>query len=204
MSGRAPLNNLSPMSQDWARWIEGQVSQTAAGLERMGGDASNDGRVNNSAMDNMALQINEIYQRQSRLIRHPNLNTPNFSEGSGDQTVSTSIILPRPTDKSRAGWVSVQVVPTQNNNLDSVAFITMDLDGRVFFRTSASLPPGLSTPAGWDGSTSVGTTGFVASPSGGGVVTVTMTARGQFFGSSGNRIVTLANIQATVQYGQAA
>ena len=99
---RPPLSNLGPMSEPWGRFITEQTLTNAEGIERLGGDATNDGRINNSTLDLMASQINELYQRQSAIVTSPDLQTPPFDNTGVTFSASVNIQLPRPTDAARA------------------------------------------------------------------------------------------------------
>ena len=195
-----PPSNLGPMAEPWARDITEQVRQNAEAIERLGGDASNDGRINNSVMDTISYQINEIQARQSGIIQHPDVTTPVFAAGSVLQTIALQI--PRPT-VGRIGWLSVQVTATNSNGLQSEVYTSMSVDGSVFHRDSRSVPTQLLEPASWGGAKALtGYTGFVASPTAGGSVSIALEAEAAL--SSGARSVTYSNISAVYQYGQAA
>lgn len=194
-----PPSNLGPMAEPWARDITDQVRQNAEAIERLGGDASNDGRVNNSVMDTISYQINEIQARQSGILNHPDATTPAFGSGSVTQTLTLQI--PRPAVR-RIGWLSVQVTATNSNGLQSEVYASISVDGQVFHRDSRSVPTQLLEPSSWGGAKALtGYTGFVAGPGSGGTVTITLEAEAAL--SSGARSVTYSNIRAVYQYGQA-
>lgn len=194
-----PRSNLGPMSEPWARDITDQVQQNAIAIERMGGDATNDGRINNSTMDTLASQITELQQRQSGIVQAANVSTPSFS--TGIQTINVNIQLPRPTDAPRVGWVSVQFTATNSNANQSEVYGSISIDGAVFHRDSRSVPSTNFEPASWGGQKAItGYTGFVASPNSGGLITLVLQAEVAF--STGARVVNFQNIQATYQYGQ--
>lgn len=193
-----PPSNLGPMSEPWARFRTAQAIQNAEAIESMGGDASNDGRINNSAMDNMAFQINELQDRQSGFVTVPDEAVP-LSSGIG--TITVSIQLPR-TDVTRVGWVAVQFTATTNTAAQTGIYGSFDIDGRVFHRDSRAVPSQALEPASWNGAKAItGYTGFVASPDGGGLVRLTLQYEAI---GTGARTVTFSGIQATYQYGQRA
>lgn len=195
-----PPSNLGPMAEPWARDITEQVRQNAEAVERLGGDASNDGRINNSVMDTISYQINEIQARQSGIVEHQPTTTPVFSAGTVIQVLALQV--PRPSS-GRIGWLSVQVTATNSNTLQTEVYASMAIDGRVFHRDSRSVPTQLLEPASWGGDKALtGYTGFVAGPDFGGTVTITLEADAAL--SSGARSVTYSNITAFYQYGQAA
>lgn len=199
---RPPLSNLGPMSEPWGRFITEQTLTNAEGIERLGGDAANDGRINNSALDLMASQINELYQRQSAIVTSPDLQTPPFDNTGVTFSASVNIQLPRPTDAARTGWVALNCNPTVEPALFTAVFVTFSIDGRMFYRSSMGLPPSDSAPVGWNNASFSGATGFDASPSSGGVLRVLLEAYGSPFGDPGLRTASLRNISATVAYGQ--
>lgn len=195
-----PPSNLGPQSEPWARDITEQVRQNAEAIERLGGDASNDGRVNNSQMDQIAYQINELQQRQSGTVLAPGVTTPTFSTGS--QTVNITIQIPRP-DVARVGWVSVQFTATNSNTNQSEIYASMSMDGRVFHRDSRAVPTQNLEPASWNGAKPLqGYTGFTAGPGAGGTITLTLEASAAL--STGARFVDYTDIRATYQYSQPA
>lgn len=200
MAERPPLSNLGPMSEPWGRYITDQTIANANAIERLGGDASNDGRINNSSMDTMTSQINELYQRQSGLVTSPDVSTPSFS--SGTRTVNVTLQLPRPTDAARIGWLSAQATAVNSNSNASQAAASFSIDGVLFHRDSRIVPSSQFDPPSWNGIKAItGYSGFTASPSSGGTVTMQLQASPDIF-SSGARTVTFRNIQVTYQYGQ--
>lgn len=198
---RPPLSNLGPMSQPWADWQQAQAIQNAEAIEQLGGDASNDGRINNSAFDNLAGQIRELTARQSQTVQVANIGTPAFNESGAVVSTSQNIQLPRPIDAARTGWVSLSGTPIVSPALDSTVFVTFSIDGRVFYRSSIALPPASATPAGWTSFSFQGATGFTAMPSSGGLLNITLEARGLAF-ATGTRSAALTGITATVAYAQ--
>lgn len=193
-----PKSNLGPLSEPWARWATEQVQQHERAIERMGGDASNDGRINNSTMDNLASQVRELQQRQSGIVLADEVNTGSFS--SGTRTINVSLQLPRP-DAKRVGWVSVQFTASNSNSLQTEVFGTMAMDGTVFHRDSRAVPSENTEPASWMGDKALtGYTGFIADPNSGGTIDLTLQAQIAF--STGARSVRFHSIRATYQYGQ--
>lgn len=199
---KLPPSNLGPQSEPWARAIEDQTLQNATGIERIGGDASNDGRINNSTLDLMAGQIKEINARQAATVFASTITTPTYDETGNTVTASATLQLPRPADGQRSGWVTVSGTPGVSPALDSAVFITFMIDDRVFYRSSVGLPILDSTPVGWTAVSFTGATGFTATPGSGGTIGITLQAFGQAFGSVGNRQATFSGISATVSYGQ--
>lgn len=199
---RPPLRNLGPMSEEWGRWIDGVALQHETAIESLGGDGTNDGRINNSTLDSLAGQIGELFNRQATVLSAPDMITAAFNESAGTQTVSVSMQIPRPTDASRLGWVTVSARPGVSPALTTGIFATFSIDGRVFHRTSASMPIQTSIPAGWDAFSFAGATGFTATPTSGGLVTVTLEAVPEAFGDTGFRQAFLTGITATAAYAQ--
>lgn len=195
-----PPSNLGPLSEPWGREITRQVEENRVAIQRLGGDFSSDGSLNNSTLDNIAYQINELQQRQSGIVTYPSISTPIFSSGSTTNLLTLQI--PRP-DIERYGTVSVQVTATNSNNLQTEVYATMEIDGTVFHRDSRSVPSQNLEPEGWGGQKAfTGFTGFRAGPSFGGMITITLQAEAAF--STGPRSVDYISIQANYQYGQAA
>lgn len=198
MATRPPLSNLSPMAEPWGRDMQERILASGTAIDRLGGSVSNDGRIQNSSMDLMAAQISELYARSSALVRAGNLTTPSFT----DNLVSVSSFVSLPAASvPRLAWVSLSCTPSQTGTDDSVVFVTMLLDGQVFYRNSVGLPAGLAPPPGWDGATFVGYSGFT-SQSGTGNLELRLQARG--FSGGAPRTVTLSGIQATVNFAQKA
>lgn len=194
---KPPKRNLGPMAEPWGDWSEAQTLQNAQAIENLGGDSTNDGRINNSTMDLMASQITELYARSSAFVTAADLTTPSFTDAI--VSASRTIQLPRPSRK-RMAWISVTGYPTQASAVDTAFFVTMSLDGVPFYRTSTALPAGMVTPAGWLNASMTGYTAFVASPASGGSVEILLQARGYFGGAA--HTTTLAGIQASINFGQ--
>ena len=201
---KPPPSNLGPMAEPWARWQTDQTVTNAEAIERLGGDASNDGRINNSTLDVMAEQINEIYQRQSAYTDAPSITTAPFNgTDTSAPTVAREIQLPRPTDAARSGWLAVSFDLTQSTADFSVAFFTLYVDGQIFHKNSVSFPTNPVTPAEWAASSNiVGFSGFTASPNSGGLVRIEMTPSANFASGSGLRTITATNFKVTHQYSQ--
>ena len=200
---RPPLSNLGPMSEPWGRFITEQTVTNAEAIERLGGDARNDGRINNSAIDNLASQIKELSARQATISTGANLTTPTFNQTGTTVSATRTIQLPRPSDGARMGWLAVSGDPSLSASLDSTVFVTFSIDGREFYRSSIGLPAASALPSGWDNFTFQGATGFQASPSSGGTLTILLQARGLSF-ATGNRTASLTGITATAAYAQRA
>lgn len=199
MTTTPPPSYLGPQSEPWGRYITEQVRQNAEAIERLGGDASNDGRINNSTLDLLGSQIKELSQRQAGVVTAPDVFTPEFS--SGTQTLTVNIQIPRPKDAARVGWVSVQFTATNSNANQTEVFGSMSIDGTVFHRDSRAVPTGNLEPASWNGDKAItGYTGFTASPDTGGSIDLVLQAQVAF--SSGSRSVRFHSIRATYQYGQ--
>lgn len=199
---RPPLSNLGPMSEPWARWQTDQTIANAEAIERLGGDASNDGRINNSTLDTLASQITELYNRQASNLLLSTLTTPSFNESGATVSASRTVQLPAPTDGLRTGWLAFNASPTLSPVRTSSVFITLSIDSRVFYRSSLFLPVADSTPTGWNNVTFFGSTGFSASPTSGGSLTILLEAYGLVGGDVGSRTASLTNMSATVAYGQ--
>lgn len=198
---RPPQGNLGPMAEPWRRWAEEQALTNARAIEFLGGDATNDGRFNNSQMDTFSSQINELYQRQSSLTTDGGFSfTP--LPPSSSQTISKSFQLPRPTDATRAGWLSITLNGSSTNTTDfSVLFISLYCDGVLFHRNSISFPIGTSSPPSWrDRANVTAYTGFSASPTSGGLVTMDAIAQTQAGGAT--RSIVVSDIRITSQYSQ--
>lgn len=199
MANTPPPSNLGPLSEPWGRDITQQVLANRTAIERLGGDFSNDGSLNNSTLDKIAYQIREIQQRQSGVLFSPDFSTAPFSTGSVTNTIT--IQLPRPSE-NRYGTVSLQFTATNSNANQTEVYATMEIDGRVFHRDSRSVPTQNLEPSSWGGQKALtGFTGFTAGPGMGGLLRLTLQAENAF--SSGSRFVKYTGIQANYQYGQA-
>lgn len=195
-----PPSNLGPLSEPWARYITEQVRGNQTAIERLGGDLSNTGAQSNSGLNLVSSQINELMQRQSGLVTAADASV---TLSSGLAGTSVQIQVPRPSDKARIGWLSVQVTARNSNSLQSEAYVSYSLDGSVFHRDSRYLPTDNLEPASWNGDKAItGYTAFIASPGSGGLLNLDLQAEAAF--STGARTVTFANIRVTYQYGQAA
>lgn len=184
------------MSEPWARWRTNQAVKNAEAIESMGGDASNDGRINNSTMDQMTHQIGELQARQSGFVF---ANDALLSLTSGIATTTVAIQLPM-SDVTRVGWVSVQFTARTSNSLSTGVYGSMVMDGRVFHRDSRAVPTANLEPASWNGEKAItGYTGFRAGASFGGLITLTLQAEAL---DTGARTITFSGIQASYQYGQ--
>lgn len=194
-----PPSNLGPLSEPWGREITKQVQENRIALERIGGDFSNDGSLNNSTLDNIAYQINELKQRQSGIVTAVNFSSPSFS--SGMLTNVVTIQIPRP-DVPRVGTVSLQFTATNSNGNQTEVYASMEIDGTVFHRDSRSVPTQNLEPPSWGGQKALtGFTVFTATPDSGGTLRLTLQAEAAL--STGERSVLYSNIQANYQYGQA-
>lgn len=199
---RPPVGNMGPLAEPWRRWAEEQAITNAQAIDSLGGDASNDGRSNNAQMDLFSRQINELYQRQASLTSDPGFSS-NPLPPSSSQTITKTIQLPRPTDTSRNGWLSVTMNALQYNNTTdfSVVFISLYCDNRLFHRNSVSFPIGSNTPTTWrDAANVTAYTGFVAGPDSGGTVTMEIVFQTQAGGAT--RTLGISDILITSQYSQ--
>lgn len=200
MNNTPPPSNLGPLSEPWAREITNQVQANRTAIQRLGGDFSNDGSLNNSTLDQIAYQITELRQRQSGVVTSPDVTTAAFSAGSVTNVITLQI--PQPPTR-RFGTVSVQFTATNSNSNQTEVYATMEADGIVFHRDSRSVPTQNLEPSSWGGQKAItGFTGFTAGPGVGGLIRLTLQAENAF--SSGTRSVTYSNIQAVYQYGQEA
>lgn len=195
-----PPNNLGPLSQPWARWRTDKVLENERTLQRLSGDATNDGIQSGTTINQIARQINEIYARQTGFVeRDPYSQATN---NSGQATSTFELQIPRPGDTNRLGWLAVQVAANTNSTVPVDVFATFEIDGRVFHRDSRTLPDGNFDPSTWNGQKSlIGYSGFTAGPTGGGLIRVTLQIDGQFYGN-GVRTISYSNIRATYQFGQ--
>ncbi|QZD97645.1 hypothetical protein SEA_PLATTE_52 [Microbacterium phage Platte] len=198
MTNNPPPSNLGPLSEPWGREITRQVQANREAIQRLGGDLSNDGSLNNSTLDQIAYQINELQQRQSGIVAVAPFSTATFSTGSVTNVVT--IQVPRPA-QNRYCTVSLQFTATNSNANQTEVYATMEIDGTVFHRDSRSVPTQNLEPASWGGQKALtGFTGFIAGPNGGGLLRLTLQAENAL--STGARFVTYSNIQANYQYGQ--
>lgn len=194
-----PPSNLGPLSEPWGREITKQVQENRIAIQRLGGDFSNDGSLNNSTLDNIAYQINELRERQSGIVTAADFSSATFSSGTVTNVVTLQI--PRP-DRPRVGTVSLQFTATNSNANQTEVYASMEIDGTVFHRDSRSVPTQNLEPASWGGQKALtGFTGFTATPTSGGTLRLTLQAEAAL--SSGSRSVRYFNIQANYQYGQA-
>lgn len=194
-----PPSNLGPLSEPWGREITKQVQENRIAIQRLGGDFSNDGSLNNSTLDNIAYQINELRQRQAGIVTSADFSSATFSSGTVTNVVTLQI--PRP-DVPRVGTVSLQFTATNSNSNQTEVYASMEIDGTVFHRDSRSVPTQNLEPASWGGQKALtGFTGFTATPTSGGTLRLTLQAEAAL--STGSRSVRYFNIQANYQYGQA-
>lgn len=197
-----PNSNLGPLAEPWAREITKQTIDNQNAILRLGGDLSNDGSLNNSALDKIAYQIDELRQRQAGTEWYPDFSTASFASPTALTNVIT-IQLPRPA-QLRYGTVSVQFTATNSNSAQSEVYASMEVDGIVFHRDSRSVPTQNLEPASWNGQKALtGFTGFIAGPGYGGTIRITLQVEAIAAGSTTPRFVTYSNIQANYQYGQA-
>lgn len=200
MAERIPNSNLSPMAEPWGRFVTERAIEANTRAERLGGAIGQDGAVQNGQMDNLAIQIKELFARSSALLTAPDVTTPSYTTELVQ--VEANITVPAPTDKSRYAWVSLTGTPVQNSTYDSAVFITMLLNGVSFMRQSLNLPPGLAPPAGWTSPTTTGYVGYVAPVGSPATLTLRMQARG-FLGDPA-RTTSLTAIQGSVNFTQGA
>lgn len=197
-----PPSNLGPYAEPWARYITEQTQANQTAIERLGGDFSTDGSLNNAALENISYQINELRQRQAGTVRAPDFNTAAFA----NPTMLTNVVniqIPRPS-QPRMGTVSVQFTATNSNFAQSEVYASMEIDGTTFHRDSRSVPTQNLEPASWGGQKAIiGFTGFTAGPGFGGSIRLTLQVEAIYDGATTPRIVSYKNIQANYQYGQA-
>lgn len=198
MAERPPLSNLSPLAEPWGRWVQERAVDANTRAERLGGTIDNDGLVQNGQMDNLAIQIKELFARSSALLTSPDVTTVAYTTNLVQ--VDANIVVPAPTDKDRYAWISLSGVPVQNSTYDSAVFLTMLLDGVPFMRQSLNLPAGLAPPAGWVSPSSTGYVGYVARANSPSTLTFRMQARG-FLGDPA-RTTSLTAIQGSVNFTQ--
>lgn len=200
MSNTPPASNLGPLSEPWAREITEQVQANRTAIQRLGGDFSMDGSLNNSSLDNIAYQINELQQRRSGVVTADALTTSSFTSPNSVTNVIT-LQIPRP-DVPRVGTVSVQFTAQGSNSLQTEVYGSFAVDGLVFHRDSRTVPTQNFEPSSWNGLKAItGYTGFTATPTSGGTLVLTLQSEAIF--STGARTVTYTGIQANYQYGQA-
>lgn len=196
-----PPSNLGPLSEPWGRWITDQTRQNAVAIERLGGDATNDGIQNSSQFDGLASQINELYQRQSGLLTIADRVSGSIPGNGGSNRIQIPIQIPRPSDAERIGWLSVQFTARANSADSTEVFGSFSLDGEVFHRDSRYVPTENLEPASWNGDKALtGYTGFRASPTSGGLLNLDLEATSSTGASA--RTVKYTNIRVTYQYGQ--
>lgn len=194
-----PPSNLGPLSEPWGREITKQVQENRIAIQRLGGDFSNDGSLNNSTLDNIAYQIKELRERQAGIVTAADFSSATFSSGTVTNVITLQI--PRP-DRPRVGTVSLQFTATNSNANQTEVYASMEIDGTVFHRDSRSVPTQNIEPASWGGQKALtGFTGFTATPTSGGTLRLTLQAEAAL--STGSRSVRYFNIQANYQYGQA-
>lgn len=202
--GTPPPDNLGPMSRDWGRWATDQAKTNAEQIERMGGDASNDGRLNNTTLDSIGVQVTEISSRQSSFTQAEPMTTAPFNgAGTDAPMIVREIQVPRPKDAPRSGWLAVSFDVSQTTDEFSVAFLTIYIDGRVFHKNSVGFPTNLVTPPAWGTNSNISAfTGYIAAPDFGGLLRIELTPGA----TSGTplRTITASNFQVTNQYSQKA
>lgn len=116
------------MSEPWGRWIEGEVQNIQRQADRLGLDSSNDGRINNSSMDQMALQINELQARSANGVAAPPMT---ISVPTGDTWYygTTTIALPAPAEP-RWGLFSISAT-TQSTAEPYSLYLRAEINGNL-------------------------------------------------------------------------
>ena len=125
-----PMRNLSPMAEPWGRWVQEEVEGIKRFAQSLGQGVGNDGRSQNSSMDNLSSQIGELYARRTNVYDMPDLTTtsmpaPAFGTGTSSislpgfpenepryASVSLTATLPPPADPNLAGFYKVTVGST--------------------------------------------------------------------------------------------
>ena len=199
---RAPMRNLSPMAEPWGRYVDEKIVDLRRVADSVSLDIRNDGSVQNSAMDNMAIQIRELAERQTRALVIPNMRTAPFNETSISPIVSAAYYIPRPSDYRRIGILSIQGIMDVSAPLISAGYVQFMVDGRIIGTEGVGLPYSSSAPPGWEKELSVAYASVLIGPSDPGVLQINLAGRGLF--ETGTRHVTFSDIRATIQYGQRA
>ena len=219
MVTRPPASNLGPMAQPWANYIQDQTITNRDAIERLGGDASNDGRINNAQMDMLSgqvatiaqqnvdiqAQVDEINARAINVLPSPTLQSGTFTNGSDSTVVYRNITIPAPPNGARLGWLAVTASVSQTTTGgDSAAFIEFRMDGTAFHHASLPTPiSGLNPPPWGDNASIAAFTSFDGAAS----HTLQLRISGRGFamgGSNPTRRVQLTDILITYQYAQRA
>lgn len=195
---KPPRSNLPPDAEPWGRFITDGVQKNASTIEMLQNDSKNVARINSSTLDNLANQMEDIRNRQTGIVTYPTFSLPAFSTGT--QATTISIQIPRPA-VAKAGWCSVQFTAVNSNSLQTEVYASMFMDDVAFHRDSRSVPTSNFEPPSWGGDKSlIGYSGFFASPTSGGTVSLLLETEILF--SSGSRFVTFKDIKVVYQYGQ--
>ena len=194
---RPPNRNLSPAAEPWGRYIENEVIALGSALNGMSSGVDSEGRVQNSSMDSLAMQINELNQRQTQTVAAPPINVA----VTGTSWVSTSqdISLPA-SDFTRMAQVSFSgIIDISAPTLPTTTFLSITVDGAPLFRQSFQVPASASSPPGWVGG-GIGAFGGIRVPAG---TSPTMTLSLSSMGfTAGARNVYIDSGSASITYGQ--
>lgn len=143
-----PLRNLSPMSEPWGRWAQEELEDLGRFAQTLGQGVGNDGRAQNSSMDNLSSQISELYARRTSVYDMPDLTTtsqPAPAFGVGTSTVA----LPGfPDGAPRYGSVSLTATPPPPADPNLGGYYRVTVGSTIIAQGSMNLG-GFSTPPGF-------------------------------------------------------
>ena len=154
-----------------------------------------------SSLDGVGSQVNELFARQTQFVNGSDMATDYFTTNTSADSVQT-ITLPRPDGGKRAGWLAIQGVLDLEGPSDawSSGFLSYYLDGSLIGAFTYGLPFTGAGAEWFKFGASTSYSAFIASESGGGVLTIVLAGSGA--GSTSSKRVILTNVKATVQYGQ--
>lgn len=196
---KPPKSNLSPLAEPWGRYIESEILGINTEIDRATGGIGAGQRVQGSAIDNLASQIQELEERALQAVSAPDMTTAVYD--AGNAFVSTTMTLPAPLS-SRMAVISASCAPMGLTPRNSVIFIRMSVNGKDFHRSSFAVPLiTSSTPPGWDSFTAEG---YIALPVDGGnppIVTIEAIGIGNTY-DPGPKQALVSSIGASVTYAQ--
>lgn len=198
------MRNMGPATEPWGRWAEGRITELESKAAGISTNSRSDGSVQNASVDNLAIQIRELYSRQSHSVPISSMQTDNFGSLSSSPIVTQNISLPVPTDAQRIGWLSIQGTMDIAGVTDAFSngFVMFEIDGVRIGQDSAAFPYAESVTADWGPISQFAASSFSAGPLGGGTLTIRLMGKG--LAMPGLRRIIFNNIRATVQYGQKA
>lgn len=125
-------------------------------------------------------------------------STAAFNAASGTVTLNQAPLLP-PPDVPRYGWVSFKLVLAQSVPENTVAVVTLGIDGSIFVNKSVRLQPNPQVPVAWQTS-ELSMPGWASFEHPGGDKSIQVSVA--FTGVGATLRTASFRASATVQYGQ--